>query len=182
MEEIPRPKRVLGIDPSLTSTACCWLDESGKFKIRLYGSEPAKGLIPRMNRYRQMVEDITAGPIWRNPPELVFIEGYSYGSTGRSVLDTAEFGGLLRNALLLSKCRVIEVPPTVLKKFMTGKGNAAKTLVVAEASRKWNVSFDTTDEYDALVLAHMAATFEGWETCNKAQTLLLEALWLVDEK
>lgn len=58
----------------------------------------------------------------------VFIEGYSHGSTGKH-LEIAENCGLLKYKLFREGVDFVTVPPTTLKKFATGKGNADKALM-----------------------------------------------------
>ena len=55
----------------------------------------------------------------------VYIEDYSFASTGR-VFNLAENTGLLKHKLWESKYNTALIPPTVVKKFATGKGNAKK--------------------------------------------------------
>jgi len=55
----------------------------------------------------------------------VFIEGYSMGSKGQ-VFQIGENAGLLKHKLWKRDHKLTLVPPTVLKKFATGKGNADK--------------------------------------------------------
>src|ERR1017187_6853718 len=58
-------------------------------------------------------------------PPKIFIEDYSFGSKGR-VFNLAENMGLLKHYLWSEHLKFDLVPPTVLKKFATGKGNAKK--------------------------------------------------------
>jgi len=55
----------------------------------------------------------------------VFIEDYSYGSTGR-VFHIAENAGVLKQLLWSSNYKFQTIAPTVIKKHATGKGNASK--------------------------------------------------------
>jgi Holliday junction resolvasome RuvABC endonuclease subunit len=55
----------------------------------------------------------------------ITIEDYSFGSKGR-VFNLAENCGLLKHKLWIEGYIIETVPPTVLKKFATGKGNANK--------------------------------------------------------
>ena len=55
----------------------------------------------------------------------VFIEDYAYAATGR-VFGIGENGGLLKHKLWKDCIRFTLVPPTVVKKFGSGKGNANK--------------------------------------------------------
>ena len=63
---------------------------------------------------------------WHNGRvEKVILEDYSYGSTGR-VFNIAENVGILKLKLKQNGFRYETVPPTVIKKFATGKGNSNK--------------------------------------------------------
>jgi Holliday junction resolvasome RuvABC endonuclease subunit len=63
---------------------------------------------------------------WHNGRvEKVILEDYSYGSTGR-VFNIAENVGILKFKLKQNGFRYETVPPTVIKKFATGKGNSNK--------------------------------------------------------
>jgi crossover junction endodeoxyribonuclease RuvC len=55
----------------------------------------------------------------------VILEGYSYGSTGK-VFNIAENTAILKYNLWDSRIPFLIVPPTTIKKFATGKGNANK--------------------------------------------------------
>jgi Holliday junction resolvasome RuvABC endonuclease subunit len=55
----------------------------------------------------------------------IMIEDYSFGSKGK-VFHIAENCGLLKYLLYKNDYKFSTVPPTVVKKFATGKGNAKK--------------------------------------------------------
>jgi hypothetical protein len=56
---------------------------------------------------------------------LIFLEGYAMGAKGL-VFDIAENTSILKHKLWKSGFSITCVPPTVIKKFATGKGNATK--------------------------------------------------------
>lgn len=58
----------------------------------------------------------------------VFLEGYSYGSKGK-VFHIAENTGILKHKLYMNGIGFTEVPPSNIKKWATGKGNANKELM-----------------------------------------------------
>jgi hypothetical protein len=58
---------------------------------------------------------------------------------------------------------IAEVPPTVLKKFICGKGNANKAAVVSAATRRYSEEFDSDNQADAYVLARMGLVVLGLE-------------------
>ena len=57
--------------------------------------------------------------------DKVYLEGYSYGSTGK-VFHIAENTAILKYNLWDEQIEFEIIPPTVIKKFATGKGNANK--------------------------------------------------------
>jgi Holliday junction resolvasome RuvABC endonuclease subunit len=59
----------------------------------------------------------------------VCIEDYAFNATGR-VFHIGENTGILKHYLDLRDIKYIPVPPTVIKKFATGKGNADKYKMV----------------------------------------------------
>ena len=61
-------------------------------------------------------------------PKMIFIEGYSLGSHGK-VFNIAENAAILKQKLYERGHSVSIFPPTVVKKFATGKGNASKQLM-----------------------------------------------------
>ncbi len=90
-------------------------------------------------------------------PLLVVVEGYAY-ARGNQQAAMGELGGVVRLALHKWGGDVVVVPPSSLKKFVTGKGNAPKDKVMMEAYKRFEIDVPTTDECEALCLALMGAT------------------------
>ena len=80
-----------------------------------------------MSRYNQ-ISDYFMRTIDVLRPKQVFLEGYSLGSVGK-VFSIAENTAILKQKLYNNGHFVSVIPPTVVKKFATGKGNASKTLM-----------------------------------------------------
>jgi Holliday junction resolvasome RuvABC endonuclease subunit len=93
--------------------------------------------------------------------DVICIEGYSMASTGR-VFNIAENAGLLKHYLWKHRFKFSVVPPTVIKKFATGKGNANKEklqesfieetgvnikYILNMTEKQWNPSSDIIDAY-----------------------------------
>lgn len=131
---------IVGIDYSLTCPAVCLLADDETFENSqihyLYDSEKytgkygnIRGHLPKLYKSEmQRYENIAAWAmrcIGNLTDVKVFIEDYSMGSKGR-VFHIAENCAILK--YMLYKCEVYyeTVPPTVIKKFATDKGNADK--------------------------------------------------------
>ena len=63
--------------------------------------------------------------------DVILIEDYSFGSKGK-VFHIAENTEVLMYNLWLKKKKYNKIPPTALKKWATGKGNAQKDLMYLE--------------------------------------------------
>ena len=137
---------VAGIDYSLSCPAMCVYDSSkGKFNFKnsyfYFRSNLARFELFKegnicgenhkpyhcdMDRYDDISDwALTILDDKGEGVKKVFLEGYSYGSTGR-VFHIAENTAILKYNLWDAKIPVEIVPPTTIKKFATGKGNANK--------------------------------------------------------
>lgn len=153
---------IIGIDPSLTGFAICSISNQD-ITFREYSSKAAKLIQDRMDRYEELLKEPLAF-IQQNKPQLIVLEGYSYGSKGRGTITLGEFGGVLRYSLRSYMDRLIEVPPTVLKKFTTGSGNCSKDKMVSLASSKYRMVFNTNNEVDAFCLAKLGMCLTGYDS------------------
>jgi crossover junction endodeoxyribonuclease RuvC len=66
----------------------------------------------------------------------------------------------------------IVIPPTSLKAYVTGKGNAPKELMIREVFKKWKYEADDNNDSDAYALARVAAEFVSGEKTKKFQELM----------
>ena len=146
------PPRILALDLSLTRTGyCCDSADEGLAGCRTGLLETARlrGM-ERLDRIVRQVQSLARGS------DLVVIEGYSFGSQGRAVFDVAELGGCVRFLLHRLGMPFVNVPPATLKKFATGKGNAPKDAMIAEAIRRFGFAGFDNNEADAFLLWCMA--------------------------
>jgi crossover junction endodeoxyribonuclease RuvC len=151
-------KIVMSIDPSLTGFAICILNEDAEV---LYtsekGTKAVKTLKGRLNRLRGLADN--ARKIAEDfKPDLILIEGYSYGSSGRAIISLAELGIMVRDRLS-GTSTLVEVPPTTLKKFITGKGNASKVQIASTLAKKYDISFTSDNHADAYGLAQLGLAY-----------------------
>lgn len=152
---------IVGIDPSLTGLGVCILEQDGRYATHRFSSKPAVDIDERMRRYSGLVfcvQNITQDCDFLG----IMLEGYAYNSKGKAIAQ-AEFGGILRWHLVSWCANVVEVPPTSLKIFECGKGQAKKPIAVAGLVAKYQVMFDSDDEFDAFGLAKIGAVLAGWE-------------------
>jgi len=171
---------ILGIDLSLTSPSLCIYDNIlGQFGIDTtrfyYLTDVKKSITDSKHFYGTQYPFFTSDEhryhvistwvldkIYRHNVKQIFIEGYAFNAVGR-VFQIAENTGILKYKLWDTLgINAITVPPTVIKKFATGKGNANKEAMqnsfITETGinikqllkltdKQWNPSSDIIDSY-----------------------------------
>ena len=110
---------VVGLDPSLAATGVA--NEDGRWTV---ATKPAGALTGQLDRLRVIV----AGVYARVPAgALVVIEGPGYSRMAQAGHhQLAGLWWMLADVLDARGCTLLEMSPSALKKFATGKGNATK--------------------------------------------------------
>ena len=101
----------------------------------------------------------------------VAIENYAYGAKGKQTV-LAELGGILRHALIKLVEKITEIAPQSLKKFVVGKGNAPKDLMLLSIYKRYKEDFadipgkpkiDAADSYGCAKIAYhyFSASYDG---------------------
>jgi Holliday junction resolvasome RuvABC endonuclease subunit len=106
--------------------------------------------------------------VWK--PDFVIIEGYAYGNKG-SLVTLVECGTVVRNVIFSKKLAWVEVPPSVLKKWTTGKGCATKESMAEAVRTRWGYQSPSDDIVDAYALAQMGQM--GMETLAQMKEVRL---------
>jgi crossover junction endodeoxyribonuclease RuvC len=160
--------RVTGIDLSLTSTGVAVIVDGHTHRITTLASKGHRGdTVPqRAKRLASIVDDV-----WNEifDADLTVIEGPSFASSGAGTWDRAGLWWLVMSELQTERFPVAIVPPTVVKKFAAGKGNADKSAVAAGLARLWpEAQASNNNEWDALALATIGAQSMGLDVPRRA--------------
>jgi len=146
---------VLGIDPSLTHTAIChhhgMTVSHGSIK-----SKPADHIhdIARLDWLGEQLEIKLNQCSGEHEERLAIIEGYAFGAKcSREAL--GELGGQYRLVLYRLGWKIIIVPPTSLKMFVCGKGNAPKEQVMMQVFKRWGYEAPDNNAADAYALMRL---------------------------
>lgn len=107
---------------------------------------------------------------------MVLIEGYAYGANMAHSRAIAELGGIVRYHLHELGCTPIEVAPTALKKFLTGRGNADKNVVLKEVLKRYGVDLDDDNLADAFGLAKIGQSWDSHDGLPQFQIEVIEAI------
>lgn len=145
--------RILAIDPSITSLGYAYEAPQGVVTGKVVPKK-LKGL-ERLEYVLESVEGLLA----TTRPDLVVYEGYAMGKFAGRSFDLGELGGLLKMAIWTRRIRILLVPPSSLKLFATGKGNADKEAVMKAMSKHRGALFTSDDEADAYALLQLGIAF-----------------------
>ena len=113
---------IVGIDQSFTSTAVVATSAKGIVAHSVISSNKTDDIYTRAAHIAREVMLFVGA----HKPSKVIIEGLAFGSTGDSTRNLAGLQMLIICQLRSNGYTVQIVPPTTLKKFATGKGNASK--------------------------------------------------------
>lgn len=154
------PRHVAGIDPS---TKCIGYADPTGVTHRI---EPRHGASDNALRLDELETGLGRAIAIHPPrPDLILIEGYSLHSPGRlALIRLGEIGGVIRRMLRANGFEYVEIPPSSLKRFATGRGNATKDQMVAAAIRLGARGSVNDDEADAFHLRRMGRVAHGLES------------------
>lgn len=140
----------LGIDQSYSGFAITAFNEDAHY-TEVYKSE--KRGIERLKDIQAFVMDFM---VKFNDIEDVAMEGYAFGSQMANML--GELGGMVKLTLLDFGIYPLIVPPTNLKKFVTGKGNGVpKSQMLLYVYKKWGVELTDDNAADSYSLARLVS-------------------------
>ena len=148
--------RVLGLDLSLTATGYAYNDEVvGVIRSRANGMR-------RLAEIREAVLEVAF------EADVVVLEGYGFAS--QKAVVQGELGGVVRLALYDRRTPFVEVAPSLVKKYATGRGNADKDQVLAAAIRRFGFEGDNNNAADAWILRAMGlAAYSSWGPATQFQ-------------
>ena len=175
---------IVGLDLSLTSTGVCVLplDDVDTDTPKVLTINTKQRGVPRLRRIRSLLVESIPSP---DKTRAIFIEGYSMGSRSGKAFDIGELGGVVK--VFLKDVGFVDpvlIPPTSLKKFITGKGNGKKELMREWVYRKFGLGseiFPSNDMVDAYSLCRFGAVWLDWKegklpNLNKQTTEVLKKI------
>lgn len=150
--------KVVGLDVS--TYVGMSLIEPGENKGKLIHFPKEKGF----RRLQLIAQEVRRTlEVWQ--PDYAIVEGYAFGNHN-SLVTLVECGTQVRNVLFDLKVPWAEVPPTMLKKWVTGSGNAKKDGMAKSVKERWGFVSFSDDIVDAFALAKMGETHGFEELCG----------------
>lgn len=149
IDEIDGPVYV-GIDQSYSGFAITLLNDLG-FKTTVYKSEN-RGVDRLDDIHDHMVKTLQHLSV-----KDVAIEGYAFGSQMANML--GELGGVVKLTLrMVGPYYPLIVPPSMLKKYVTGKGQGvSKSQIMLHVYKKWGVELNDDNAADSYALAKIVS-------------------------
>ncbi len=140
----------LGIDQSYTGFAMCAYYQE-KYYAEVFKSSN-KG-IRRLLDIEEFVHNFIG--VGRNFTDVA-MEGYAMGAKGM-VFHLGELGGMTKLALAVHDLYPMIIPPTTLKKYVTGSGVGQKNQMILHTYKKWGQTFTDDNACDAYGLARLCS-------------------------
>ena len=151
----------VGIDQSYSGFGITFMDaDSGNYFTTVFKGEDL-GVNRLVNIWDKLVELMETHIPEKPKTVVVAMEGYAFGSQMANM--AGELGAVVKIACLQQlepydgKYPYI-IPPTVLKKYVTGKGSGIqKNQILLHVFKNWGVEFNDDNAADSYSLAHLAA-------------------------
>jgi len=152
----------IGIDQSYSGFAITAIDKDGNYYTEVKKIDGTG--VERLHKARAFM----LGFLDRYVVGSVAIEGYAFGSQMANM--AGELGGMIRLALFdayrfanQAAALPLVVPPTSLKKYITGKGRVDKNQILLNVYKKWGVEFNNDNAADSYGLARIARNAHDFE-------------------
>lgn len=145
--------KILGVDPSTYLGTCLLTGDAASPKLIHF--KEARGF-----HRLQLIARSFDSLIQEHQPDLAVVEGYAYGNRN-SIVSLVEIGTLIRMALYTAKIPWYDAPPSLLKRFVTGKGNAKKPDVANAVKERWGFTSTSDDVVDAYGLARLGQALKA---------------------
>ena len=166
--------RIIGLDLSLTAPGWYFCDTARPQNAQCGTWQPQGRGLDRMDwicrKVLHLLPEAGSGA-------QVILEGFAFGAKGAAVYEIAGFGYIVRLALRYRSVPVLEVAPSQLKKYATGKGNATKEIIIREVYKRWGFEARDNNEADAFVLGQIGLALAGLsEPATEFQRAVLKDL------
>ena len=142
----------IGIDPSFTGTGLIALSNGSVKKERLIASNSKDDVEDRLVYIADRIVDFCVE--FTKP--VIYMEGIAFAKKSTYAHQLGALHFYIRIRLKQIRQTYTVVPPTELKKFVTGKGNCKKDLMLMKTYKRWGVEFDDDNLCDAFCLAKYA--------------------------
>jgi len=161
-----------GIDQSYSGFAYTMLDSEGNHYTRVAKFDGTG--VKRLHSIREFLTECFDNDGYHYSVADVAMEGYAFGSQMANTL--GELGGLVKLAVYdRYGIQSLVVPPTNLKKYVTGKGTGVqKNQMLLHMYKKWGVEFTDDNAADSYALARLVAGLHSTAYEKETYSKLIE--------
>jgi crossover junction endodeoxyribonuclease RuvC len=141
----------MGIDPSLV--------EAGVFRLGRDDERPSAKIAPMADRLVELDADITE-LIVRLKPDVVAVEAiFAHYKHPATAIAMGHARGVILLAVRKAGCRLVELKPNEVKKFLTGHGHASKEQMQSAVQMRLGLARapEPADVADAIAISMCAA-------------------------
>lgn len=167
--------RVLALDLSTCAGVAVVGHSEDRPKDVIYGSTIQFKKLTGMERIHAIAAEVLSVHA-QYKPQFVVVEDYAVSRFGGSAIVSISIGSVIRFLLWQQDIPYLEVSPTSLKKFVTGKGNAKKDQMILEVFKRYGYTSKTNDIADAVGLGMFGLCAAGVKFTVEAKKCVDEAL------
>lgn len=161
---------IIGIDQSLNRSGVVVITNDNTVLFKGVITPPKLTKTDRNKTERvSFIRDEIKSLVNNYRPDYVGMEDYSFGTRGQAFY-MGELGGMLKLIASDLKWKMLVIPPTMVKKYATGKGNADKSLMLKEVYKTWNKDFDDDNICDAFVIAALTNAIMNVKNKRKSKS------------
>lgn len=166
--------QILSLDLSLNHTGWCSCECAAPAAMNFGVQNLEKSLLDDVGKMDFIVEWLK--PMLQ-PGLLVVIEGFAFAARGNAVVQLAGLQYLVRHLLFKQQIQFRLVTPNQAKKFLTGRQNADKNVVLKEVFKRYRIDVDDDNIADAINLNKIGQALIGLIALeNQAQREVMEEL------
>ena len=150
----------VGIDPSLSATGVVMINEEGVIAEERLINTYTEHYICIEQRLLDIMDSIIflSGVM---KLRYVYVEAMPYLSKGGAIFERCGLLYLITTFLFKREIPFKMIPPTTLKKWAVGKGNADKKMMMEKSGERWGIKFTDDNICDAYNLAQMCRADQG---------------------
>jgi Holliday junction resolvasome RuvABC endonuclease subunit len=169
---------IIGIDQAYKNTAIVFMINPYDYKTYTFNGK-GDNRLAKLKNMEYSISECLRQNIGESQRKVAYIEGGAYAASGH-LFSLGQLSGIIIGLLFKHKVEVEEIPPSTLKKFITGHGHASKLYVMRSIERKYQIKFKDDNEADAYVLALMAYYNMTYGSVEMGFRSELE--WVMDKK
>jgi crossover junction endodeoxyribonuclease RuvC len=166
--------QLLGLDLSLNHTGWCLCETANPGSLAYGVHDLEKSPFNEIQKMDFVLEWLK--PMLQ-PGLLVLLENFAFCARGRAMLQLAGLQYLVRHQLFQSRIPFQLITPNQAKKFLTGKHNSDKNVILKEVWKRYQIDVDDDNTADAINFNKIGQAFLGLvEPDNQAQREVVEEL------